>query len=102
MISLVEDHREAVEALCRLFQVRRLDLFGSATGPEFDPATSDLDFLVEFRPLPLGERANAYFGLLKGLQDLFRREVDLVTVPSVTNPFLRQSIERSKTLLYAA
>jgi len=102
MIALIEQKREAIEALCLQFRVRRLELFGSATGEVFDPATSDVDFLVEFQELPAGERADAYFGLLEGLRDLFQREVDLVTISAVTNPYLRESIERSKALLYAA
>ena len=102
MIALIEQKREAIEALCRQFRVRRLELFGSATGNVFKPETSDVDFLVEFQELPPGKRADAYFGLLEGLRDLLQREVDLVTVSAVTNPYLRESIERSKALLYAA
>ena len=102
MVSLVEAKRDAIEALCNRFRVQRLEVFGSATGTRFDPKTSDLDFLVEFQNLPVGERADAYFGLLKGLRDLFQRDIDLVTVAAVKNPFLRESIERSKSLLYAA
>ena len=40
---------------CRRNNVRRLDLFGSAVGPNFDPRTSDLDFLVEFGVSTKGE-----------------------------------------------
>lgn len=35
MIRVIEEKREALEALCRRFQVRRLDLFGSAVGEGF-------------------------------------------------------------------
>jgi len=50
MIADIASHREELRELCRRFHVRRLDLFGSATGDDFDPARSDLDFLVEFEP----------------------------------------------------
>jgi predicted nucleotidyltransferase len=37
--------------LCRRYGVRRLDVFGSAArGADFDVATSDVDFLVQFGP----------------------------------------------------
>lgn len=36
---------------------------------------------MEFGPLPLGGYADAYFGLLESLEELFGRTVDLV-VPS--------------------
>jgi predicted nucleotidyltransferase len=102
MIAVIRENSEALERLCRRFRVRRLELFGSAVGDEFDPETSDLDFLVEFEDLAPGEYADTYFGLLEGLRGLFQRNVDLVTVSAVKNPYLLQSIERSRTLLYAA
>ena len=102
MTSVVQDNREAVEQLCRQFRVRRLELFGSAVGKAFDPKTSDLDFLVDFEDLKPEEYADTYFGLLEGLQELFRRNVDLVMVSAVKNPYFLESIERTRTLLYAA
>jgi hypothetical protein len=48
MIADISSHREELRELCRQFHVRRLDVFGSATGDDFDPARGDLDFLVEF------------------------------------------------------
>jgi uncharacterized protein len=50
MIAEISSHREELRELCRRFHVRRVDLFGSATGEDFDPARGDLDFLVEFDP----------------------------------------------------
>ena len=102
MTSIVQDNRETVEQLCRQFRVRRLELFGSAVGETFDPKTSDLDFLVDFEDLEPEEYADTYFGLLEGLQELFKRNVDLVMVSAVKNPYFLESIERSRTLLYAA
>ena len=102
MIADVQDKRAAVEQLCRRFQVRRLELFGSAAGGQFDFETSDLDFLVEFGDTEPERYADKYFGLLEGLRDLFDRNVDLVIVSAVKNPYLLESIERSRTLLYAA
>jgi predicted nucleotidyltransferase len=102
MTSLVQDNREAVERLCRQFRVRRLELFGSAVGETFDPETSDLDFLVDFEDLEPKDYAEAYFGLLEGLQKVFKLNVDLVMVSAVKNPYFLESIERSRTLLYAA
>lgn len=102
MIQPIEDKGPAVEQLCRKFRVRRLELFGSAVGIAFDPQSSDLDFLVEFEELKHGEYADTYFGLLEGLQELFHRDVDLVMVSAVKNPFFLKSIERTRRLLYAA
>jgi len=55
--------REQLAAICREYRVRRLALFGSALRDDFDPERSDLDFIVEFEPLPSGTYADTYFGL---------------------------------------
>lgn len=54
----IEEERDQLAKLCRQHGVRRLALFGSALGEDFDPERSDLDFLVEFQPLPPGEHAS--------------------------------------------
>ena len=102
MIAAITSHREELAALCRRFHVRRLDVFGSAARGDFDPACSDLDFLVEFEPLQPGAYVDAFFGLKEGLEALFAKPVDLVTAASIRNPYFRQGVERTRALLYAA
>lgn len=101
MIPQVERYRANLEALCRRFGVRRLELFGSAvTG--FQRETSDLDFLVEFEP-PIGPGyADRYFGLLESLEALFGRPVDLVVASAIKNPYFRDTVEKTRELIYAA
>ncbi len=101
-MRIIEENRQALEVLCKTFRVRRLDLFGSTANGRFEAETSDLDFLVEFHEIEDGGYADAYFGLLEGLKTLFRRDVDLVVISAVKNPYFRESIERSRTNLYAA
>jgi predicted nucleotidyltransferase len=102
MDHLIEEQRETLKALCDRFAVRRLEVFGSAATDRFDPARSDIDFLVELAPGSPGEMADRYFGLLEALEDLFARPIDLVMIPAIKNPYFLQGIERSRTLLYAA
>lgn len=102
MDRLITDHRTELEALCRRHRVRQLALFGSATTGKFDPAESDLDFLVEFLPLSPVEHADAYFGLLSALEDMFQRQIDLVEEGASQNPYFNQAVAQSKTPLYAA
>jgi predicted nucleotidyltransferase len=99
---LVEEKRGALLDLCGRHCVRRLDLFGSAATGEFDPASSDLDFLVEIEDLEPAAYSEAYFGLLEDLEQLFGRRVDLVVEAAVTNPYFRESLERTRVRLYAA
>jgi uncharacterized protein len=94
--------REQIAELSRRHRVRRLALFSSAAREDFDPERSDLDFLVEFEPRALGTYARTYFDLLEALQQLFGRPVDLVIESAIKNPYFRQSVEQSQTLLYVA
>jgi predicted nucleotidyltransferase len=103
MIDLLAQHRPSVERLCRLHQVRRLDVFGSAArGGNFDPATSDFDFLVEFEPLGWQGFSNRYFGLLHGLEDLFKRDIDLVDVAAVRNPLVMDVATKTRERIFHA
>lgn len=99
MRPVLAPHQDELERLCRAYHVRRLELFGSAATGHDRPDTSDLDFLVEFEPLPQGSYANTYFGLLEAL---FSRPVDLVTESAIRNPYFRQSVEQSRVLVFAA
>ena len=87
---------------CRQYRLRQLELFGSAVGRRFDPATSDLDFLVEFEKSTPSEWARRYFGFLFALQSLFGRDVDLVETAAIQNPYFLQSIAKDRVVLYAA
>ncbi|MDA0934884.1 MAG: DUF86 domain-containing protein [Planctomycetota bacterium] len=102
MHPLVEQHRAEIVALCRQHHARSLALFGSAATGSFDPARSDLDFLVEFEEAEPAAYSAAYFGLLEGLSDLFGRTIDLVVESAIENPYFRESVERTRTPLYAA
>ena len=102
MIDLINQHQRLLAELCRRFGVRRLELFGSAAKDHFDPELSDLDFLVEFESSDHRGAADRYFGLMEALEGLFRRPVDLLETPAITNPFFLRGIASSRTVLYAA
>jgi len=102
MVELVERNRSEIERMCARFNVSRLEMFGSALTDQFDPKSSDIDLLVEFKPLEEGRHADAYFGLLEALKELLGREVDLVMKSAVRNPYFKQKIEQRREVLYAA
>jgi predicted nucleotidyltransferase len=80
--------------------VERLDPFGSAAKSNFRPDASDVDFLVTFADARPGTYANRYLGLLLALEQLFHREVDLVTERSIRNPYFRKAVEATRQLVY--
>ena len=101
MNTVIDKYREQVAILCQRTSARQLDAFGSAVRDDFDSETSDLDFLVEFDPLPPAQYADAYFTLKEGLEALFDRSVDLVTLSSLVNPYFRDRIAAERRTVYA-
>lgn len=101
MTNIIELHRKEVAALCRRTGAQRLDAFGSVVRADFDPAMSDLDFLVELGDVPPADYAQAYFTLKEGLELLFGRPVDLVTGSSLANPYFRERIATERQTVYA-
>ena len=101
MNGLIENHRDAIRALCQQYGVRRLDLFGSAATGAFDAATSDLDFVATFADTRSPGYADRYLGFAEALETLFGRPVDVITERSIRNPYFRQAVEASRQPTYA-
>lgn len=102
MISLIEQHRPEVATLCSRFGVRRLEVFGSAADGAFDPAHSDIDFLVEFSPEDTSSLFHRYFGLQEALETVFHRKVDLVSATALSNPYFIAAVNNSRQTVYAS
>ncbi|WP_028491496.1 nucleotidyltransferase family protein [Thioalkalivibrio sp. ALE19] len=103
MHPLIQQHRKALESVCRDFGVSRLDVFGSAArGDDFDPQCSDVDFLVEFSPDQTECSLEQFLALRSELSDILGRPVDLVMPESVTNPYVLADIEKSREAVHAA
>ena len=103
MPSLVDQHLDAIRALCREYGVARLELFGSAATDAFDPATSDVDFIVDYAPeTDLGPWMTRYFELKERLEALLGRPVDLVMAGGMRSPRFIASANETRRLLYAA
>lgn len=96
----LSDYSDELSKLCATYEVRRLELFGSALRSDFDLEESDLDFLVEFADTSTLGAFDRYFGLKEALEQLFQRPVDLVELKAVKNPYFRQAIEQDKVLVY--
>jgi len=102
MTTVLEDKREAIDALCERYNVARMYVFGSALRDDFRPGESDIDLLVEFAPMEPYEKAKSYFALLDELRALLGTDVDLVSAGAVKNRYIAREIELTKQILYAA
>ena len=102
MNRVVQEKFKEMVDLCKNLGVRRLALFGSAASDSFDPSSSDLDLIVEFKPMPPVQHADSYFGLMEDLQKLFDVPVDLIELAPIRNPFFRQAVVETEEVLYEA
>ncbi len=99
----ITNKKDELAELCRRHDVARLEVFGSAArGTDFDPQTSDADFLVEFRLDNGRAPLRQYFDFAEALRQTLGRPVDLVESGAVHNPYLRAAIDKSRELVYAS
>ena len=97
--DLIDKNRQAFAQLCERNNVSTLYAFGSSVHGPFNP-NSDVDVLVTVDVTDDLERGGALINIWNGLEDLFKRPVDLLTENSLKNPYLRKEIERTKVLVY--
>lgn len=102
MQEFITAKQAEVAEVCRAHHVRRLAVFGSAVRDDFDPATSDVDLIVEFEAGISQNRFELYFRLQEALQRVLQKRVDLVEAGSVKNPYIQRAVERDQQALYAA
>ena len=96
----LEGKIEQLAELCRRFQVKRLEIFGSAVTGALLPESSDLDFVVDFGNQPLGPWGGLFLDFADALEALFGQHVDLIMPQSIRNPYFRQAVDSSRQLVY--
>jgi hypothetical protein len=102
MHAAIAEKQEELAEICRRYDVVRLEVFGSAArGMDFDPKTSDADFLVEFSRRDTPATLDEYFDFRDALCRTLDRPVDLIESGAIRNPYLRAAIDRSRELIYA-
>ena len=102
MIPLIAQHVDDIAEICRKHHVKRLDIFGSATAGDFNPQTSDIDFLVDFGDAPPKPWYGNHFDLKEDLETLFNRKIDLVDDTAIRNPYFRKAVDETREQIYAA
>ena len=98
-MSIIEKHIDRLKLLCEKYKVAQLYVFGSALNKRFI-SESDIDFIVTFDKVELDQYADNYFDFKFSLEDLFKRNIDLLEEKAIKNPFFKSSIDNSKQLIY--
>lgn len=102
MEKILENQLQELKKLCESLKVKRLYAIGSAIKDNFTD-DSDLDFLLTFDDnISIEEYTSNYFTLHYKLRDIFKREIDIITERTLSNPYLIDSINETKQLIYEA
>jgi predicted nucleotidyltransferase len=90
-----------IRNLCNRNKVKHLFVFGSILTDKYTD-TSDIDLIVDINSDDPIDYAENYFNLKFQLEDLLNRPIDLLEERGLKNTFLRESINKTKKLLYEA
>ena len=96
----LDKYKKEINSLCLQNKVKSLYVFGSVLTDRFNEK-SDIDLVVDIDSNDPFDYADNYFNLKFALQDLFRRPIDLLENKAIKNPYIRQNIDHSKSLIYA-
>ncbi|MFM7194401.1 MAG: nucleotidyltransferase family protein [Bacteroidota bacterium] len=98
-MQLLDAYGTQIRSLCEHHKVKSLYAFGSVNTPRFNDE-SDIDLLVDFQIEDPIEYTDNYFDLKFNLEKIFNRPIDLLESRSVRNPYLKESIDKTKVLVY--
>ena len=98
-MNLLDRNIDKIKNLCDKHKVSKLYVFGSILTNQFSKS-SDIDFVVDFKNVNLYNYADNYFDLKTSLENLLKRQIDLLEEKAIKNPYLRQSIDSSKRMIY--
>jgi predicted nucleotidyltransferase len=98
-MNILQKQKETIEKLCANHHVSKLYAFGSVLTDDFK-SSSDIDLIVDFQEIELEEYADNYFDFKFSLQDILKRQIDLLEEKAIKNPFFRKSIDQRKQLIY--
>lgn len=91
---------DGLDALCRRWKISQLGVIGSVLRPDFR-VDSDVDVVVTFQPDSTWDLFDVV-RLRDELAEMFGRPVDVIEESAVRNPYMLESIRRTKRVLYAA
>jgi len=98
-MQFIKQNIESIRALCESHKVKTLYAFGSVLTEKFSEQ-SDVDLLVDFVDVALLDYADNYFDLKFSLEETLKRPVDLLEEKALKNPYFKNTIDKSKTLIF--
>ncbi len=90
---------ELIQDLCRSGKVKTLFAFGSVIREDFNES-SDVDLVVDFDEKDPFKYADLYFNLKSNLEDVLKRQVDLLEERAIRNRLFRKQLDDTKVKIY--
>jgi len=88
-----------IQELCRTNKVKTLFAFGSVLRDDFNE-NSDIDLVVDIDEKDPLKYADIYFNLKSRLEDILKRQVDLLEERAIKNRIFRRELDYTKVLIY--
>jgi len=99
-MEILNQHLDKIKKLCEFNRVISLFAFGSVTTNKFGPE-SDIDLVVEIDDTDPISYSDKYFNLKFQLEEILKRQVDLLESRAIRNRFLKSEIDQTKVQIYA-
>ncbi|MEN9304600.1 MAG: hypothetical protein RL264_3029 [Bacteroidota bacterium] len=90
---------DQIQELCKTNKVKTLFAFGSVTREDFNEE-SDIDLVVDFDEKDPFKYTDLYFNLKSKLEDIFKRQVDLLEERAIKNRIFRRELDKTKVKIY--
>lgn len=98
-VKIEKGNIKKIQELCRINKVKSLFAFGSVVRDDFHD-TSDIDLVVDIDEADPFKYADIYFNFKSQLEDLLKKEVDLIEERAIRNRIFRQQLDRTKVKIY--
>ncbi len=95
----LDNFKQQIFTICEVNHVKTLFVFGSVLTTQFKQ-NSDIDFWVDINDSDPLIYADSYFNLKFSLEDLLQKPVDLLETNTLQNPYLKQSIDKTKIVFH--
>lgn len=90
-----------IAQLCKSNNVKSLFAFGSVIREDFNE-NSDIDLVVDFNENDPIKYTDLYFNLKNKLEEVLKRQVDLIEERAIRNKLFKQQLDQTKVLIYGS
>jgi predicted nucleotidyltransferase len=90
---------EQIQELCKSNKVKTLFAFGSVLRDDFSE-NSDIDLVVDIDEKDPFKYTDIYFNLKSKLEDILKRQVDLLEERAIKNKFFKHELDNTKVMIY--